>query len=166
MRRRYGMAALTTVALGAAGLWALPAAGAGGGGGGGHDDDHGDDSFRVMAHEVDSVDLDLGEPGFGLGDRFVFTEDLVKRGKVVGSDHGECTVTRMEGETGWLQCVVTAVFHGKGQLTVQGAFRFSETAGARFVLPITGGSGKFTGASGVVVVDENEEPSSLTFKLD
>jgi hypothetical protein len=162
MRRSYGIAALSAAALGTAGFLALPAAGAGGGGGG--HDAHGD-SFTVGVREVDSVELDLGETGFGLGDRFIFSEDLLKRGKVVGSDHGECTLTRMHGETGWFQCAVTAVFYGKGQITVQGAFRFTEDETGRFSLPVTGGSGKFTGASGVVVVDETDDSSTLTFKL-
>lgn len=160
MRPIHGVVGLATAALGAAGLWALPAS-AGGGGDGRHDD-----TFRVTVREVDSVELDLGEPGFGLGDRFVFTEDLMKRGKVIGSDHGECTLTRMQGEAGWFQCVVTAVFHGKGQIAVQGAFKFDEDDTGRFVLPVTGGSGKFTGVSGVVVVDESGDTSTLTFKLD
>ncbi|WP_148575576.1 allene oxide cyclase barrel-like domain-containing protein [Nocardioides caldifontis] len=162
MRRSYGAAALTAVALGAAGWWILPASA--GGGGGGHDDRG--DTFRVEVREVDAVDLDLGERGFGIGDRFVFTEDLVKHGKVVGSDHGECTLTRLHGAGGWFQCTATAVFYGKGQITVQGAFRFSEGAESqRFALPVTGGSGKFTGADGVVIVDEDADSSSLTFKL-
>jgi len=163
MRRSYGATALTAVALGAAGWWVLPASA--GGGDGDHDDDW-DHAFRVTVREVDSADLDLGETGFGLGDRFVFTENLVKRGKVVGSDHGECTVTRLHGETGWFQCVVTAVFYGKGQITVQGALRFDESESSdRFTLPVTGGSGRFAGAGGVVVVDESGT-SSLTFKLE
>lgn len=144
-----------------AGMWAIPSANAGGG-----DHRHGDsDVFRVSVREVDSAELDLGETGFGLGDRFVFSEDLYKRGKRVGSDHGECVLTRMQGQDGTFQCNVTAVFR-KGQLTIQGAFSFSEEEEQQpFVLAVTGGTGAFKGASGVVVVDETGDTSTLTFKL-
>lgn len=165
MRRNIGVAA---VALGVgAGLWALPMASA----------DHGDDGrgndgrskgFTVTVQEVDSVELDLGETGFGLGDRFVFTEDLYMRGKRVGSDHGECVLTRLieEGQSGTFHCNVTAIFDRWGQITVQGAFDFSENEeGEPFRLAVTGGTGKFRDAGGEVIVDETGEDSLLTFKL-
>ena len=160
MRRSLGMFAVA-VLLGA-GLWLLPSASAGGAGG------HGDwDVIRVDVHQVDSADLDLGDPGFGLGDRFVFTEDLLRHGKKVGTDHGECVLTRFRGERGFFQCSATAVFHGKGQITVQGVFSFNEEDEQRpFVLAVTGGTGKFRDAGGVVVVDETGPRSTLTFKLD
>ncbi len=156
MRRSNRVAALAVV-LGT-GLWVLPSGNAGA------DDDS--DWFRVTVREVDSAELNLGAKEFGLGDRFVFTEDLYQRGKRVGTDHGECVLTRLRGTGGTFNCNVSAVFAGKGQLTIQGAFTFTEDEGGRFVLAITGGTGRFRDAGGVVVVDETGERSTLTFKLD
>jgi hypothetical protein len=160
MRRRYLVAGLAVAA--GTGMWALPAASAGGGD---HDNGHGD-VFRVISHEVDSADLDLGKKGFSLGDRFVFSDNLSKHGKVIGSDHGECVITRIQGDSGAFQCAVTAVFNGKGQITVQGVVQFTAEETSPFTLAVTGGTGKFRDAGGQVVVDESaEEYTVLTFKL-
>ena len=159
MRRSLGMFAVAVMAV--AGLWLLPSASAGGGGHGGSD------TFRVSVRAVDDEDLNLGKREFGLGDRFVFTEDLYKNGKKVGSDHGECVLTRFTRGQGFFQCNVTAIFHGQGQITVQGVFSFRQDEEQRpFVIGITGGTGKFRDAGGVVVVDESGKTSTLTFKLD
>lgn len=164
MRRRYAVAGLAVV-IGTAG-WALPSASAGDRG---HDDgdDHGDARIiRVMSREVDSADLDLGERGFSLGDRFVFTDNLIRHGMRVGTDHGECTVTRMQGQAGSFQCIATAVFRGMGQITVQGVAMFSEDDSSPFRLAITGGTGRFSDAGGHLVVHERGASDLLVFHLE
>jgi len=162
MRRRYAVAGLA-IALGT-GLWALPSASAGG-----HDDD-GDDRdamvIRVLAREVDSADLDLGERGFSLGDRFVFTDNLFRHGRRVGTDHGECVATRIQRQAASFQCTATAVLRG-GQITAQGAVTFSEDSSAPFRLAITGGTGRFRDAGGQAVVRETGPRTTvLTFLLE
>lgn len=161
MRRRYVVAGLA-LAVGT-GMWALPSANAGGSG----DDKRDGEVFRVISREVDSADLDLGTPGFSLGDRFVFSDNLFKHGKVIGSAHGDCVLTRIQGQTGAFQCAVTAVFRGKGQITGQGVFAFTENETAPFALAVTGGTGRFKDAGGQVVVDGSADDFTvLTFKLD
>jgi allene oxide cyclase-like protein len=164
MRRRYAVAGLA-VAIGT-GVWALPSASAGDR----EDDDHDDRDgrvFRVISREVDSAEINLGPPAFGLGDRFVFTDNLYRRGKRVGTDHGECVTTRIEsqGQGGTFQCLVTAVFR-RGQITAQGAVTFSDDT-SPFRVAITGGTGKFRDAAGQVVVDESAATYTvLTFQLE
>jgi len=160
MRRKYAVAGLA-VAIGT-GIWALPSASAGGEG---HDD--GDRTvIRVVTRQVDSADLDLGREGFSIGDRFVFTENLSRRGMRVGTDHGECVFTRIEPQGGAFQCTATAVFR-RGQITVQGAVTFSEDDPSRFTLAVTGGTGRFRDAGGQVVVRETSATRGvLTFMLE
>jgi hypothetical protein len=162
MRRRYAVAGLA-LAVGT-GVWTLPSASAGDG----DDDDHDDRNgrvFRVISREVDSAEINLGPRAFGLGDRFVFTDNLFKRGERVGTDHGECVTTRIQGQSGTFQCLVTAVFR-RGQITVQGAVTFSDDT-SPFTVAITGGTGKFRDAAGEVVVDESAGAYTvLTFHLE
>jgi len=148
------------------GLCLLPLASAQGGDGA-RDDDGGDDTFRVSIREIDFAELDLGDPGPSLGDRFVFTDDLYRRDKRVGSDYGECVLARLnEDQSSVIQCVVTANFPGKGQITAQGIVQFTEEEPDRpFRVAITGGTGKYRDAGGVVIVNETVEPGTLTFRL-
>jgi hypothetical protein len=163
MRRRYAAVAGVAVAMGT-GLWALPLTSAGA------DDDHGEDGdhevIRVMSREVDSADLDLGRRGFSIGDRFVFSDNLFRRGNRVGTDHGDCVTTRIQGPGSAFQCTATAVLRG-GQITAQGAVMFREDSSSRFTLAITGGTGRFRDAGGEVVVHETGNTTTvLTFKLE
>jgi hypothetical protein len=147
-----------------AGLWALPWTSAGA------DDDHGDDGdhevIRVISREVDSADLDLGERGFSIGDRFVFSDNLFRHGNRVGTDHGECVTTRIQGPRGGFQCNATAVLR-RGQITAQGAVTFNQEQTGRFTLAVTGGTGRFRDAGGQVVVHETGiRTTVLTFMLE
>jgi hypothetical protein len=163
MRSRYVVAGVAVAVW--TGIWALPAASAGGESGA--TDDESGQVIRVVSREVDSADLDLGKQGFTLGDRFVFTDNLFMHGKRVGSDHGECLVTRIHGESGSFECNVTAVFRGRGQITVQGAATFSEEEGSPVVLAVTGGTREFRDSGGQVRVDESAGDSTLlTFHLE
>ena len=119
---------------------------------------------------VQGADLDLGDTGFGVGDRFTFADDLMRDGAPYGSLGGECTFMRIEpdplpeGEapqSTTVNCVVSAQLPD-GQITVQGLVTFTEeTAGDPFVLAITGGTGPYAEAQGEVQVTEVSETDSL-----
>jgi hypothetical protein len=126
--------------------------------------------IKLFATTVQSVELDLGDPGLSLGDRFVFSDDLRRRrgGPVIGETGAECVVTRIDEPTYSVtfHCVGTASLP-RGQITVQGLVQFAQQGPARFKLAVTGGTGRFREADGVVKVRElSETESILRFKLD
>jgi hypothetical protein len=156
MRRMIGIAVMALVLI--AGISVFSSASAGDG-----DSSNDGQTFRLLAKTVQAAELDLGDTGLSLGDQFVFTDDLFLKGKLVGSDHGFCMITRVEEGAHQIaaECVVTAVLDGKGQITVQGVAVFQETATAPFTLAITGGTDRFRGASGQVKVRELSDTEAI-----
>jgi hypothetical protein len=132
--------------------------------------------INLTTQTAQEADLDLGPAGFTVGDRFVFSENVFRGGQQVGTDGGECTVTRLEPSpvppgqeptSATVNCVVTIELP-KGQVTVQGLVTFSEQAGNRFTIAITGGTGAYRTAHGEATVTESEEengPDELELKL-
>ena len=97
--------------------------------------------------------VDLGEPGFTLGDQIAFSDDLLGKpnGKPAGVDGGACTLIRVidaDAQTGTVQCQVTYSLKG-GQVTTQGLLTLTNGGflGTQ-VAAITGGTGLYRGARG------------------
>lgn len=143
----------------------------------GSDNAKGDDRDRVQTIQLTATsfadqDVDVDPSGLSLGDSFVATEDLFRKGKKVGSDHAVCTLTRLEPPTGTperfaAQCLATLVLP-EGQITLQGVRTgsLSQQEPPRFTLAITGGTGVYKTAHGQVrIVDINETDSRLTLTL-
>lgn len=137
---------------------AVPATGHGGGHGGNSD------KIRVLSTNTEEEFVDVGAPDFSLGDAFIFTSDLTKRGRLVGHTGVVCTITSTAREES--QCVGTASFR-RGQITIQGLVAGEPDV---FEFPITGGSGDYEGAEGTLVVREipDTDPTQelLTFYLN
>jgi hypothetical protein len=130
-------------------------------------DDNDVEVIRVTEIIVQEAGIDLGEPGDGLGDQFVFSGDLFRHGEKVGIDGGVCTIVRLEPRvSATSQCVATAELP-KGQITVQGLLTFSEeTEGEPSRLAITGGTGNYRTAHGeLIVTGLSETESRLTFRI-
>jgi hypothetical protein len=133
--------------------------------------DHGVTVVKVFALTVQSASLDLGDPGFSLGDQQVFADDLYDRkgGSKVGTDGVVCTIVRVTDAStgsGTAQCVATAAL-ADGQITAQGFISF--TGGelpAPFQNAITGGTGAYATARGQLTVEElSETESNITAEL-
>jgi hypothetical protein len=132
--------------------------------------------IKLTTQTAQEATLDLGPTGFTVGDRFVFSENVFRGSQQVGTDGGECTITRLEPNpvpqgqeptSATVNCVVTIELP-KGQVTVQGLVTFSEQAGNRFTIAITGGTGAYRTAHGEATVTESEEengPDQLELKL-
>lgn len=141
--------ALTALAVSAI----TPALGSSGG-------DNKDERIRVHSITTEEEFVDVGAEGFSLGDEFVFSTNLRKGGEQVGRLGVVCTFTSLEHEEA--ECVATAWFRG-GQIAVQGLIAGEPE---RFVLPITGGSGKYEGTEGEVHVRQvSDTEEILTFHL-
>jgi hypothetical protein len=153
--------AATAVVLGVVAVTAGSVGPATGQGNGGHGGGNGGDRVRVLSMNTEEASVDVGEPDFSLGDEFVFTSDLTKRGTSVGHTGVVCTVTSVERSES--QCVGTASF-SKGQITIQGLLAGEPE---RFEFPITGGTGAYEGASGTLAVTTlSDTEELLTFYLD
>jgi hypothetical protein len=120
----------------------------------GHGHGHGKEPLRLVAVEIQSEFLDLGAPGPSLGDELVFSETLFKHGREVGTSGAVCTVVQAVAPYDVLtyHCVGTLSLRG-GQITLQGLIEVQgEDDPGPFVVAITGGTGKYSGASGTAVV--------------
>lgn len=114
------------------------------------------------------------KPGaFSQGDELIINDQITvthKRGSgypIVGFDSGVCTLTRVPekyAEQTLGNCVVTVVWKD-GSLTVQGVVRFKKQEPQPAVLAVTGGTGSYDGATGVVDVAFTRNYKVLTFKL-
>jgi hypothetical protein len=111
--------------------------------------------------------IDVGAPGFSLGDEVVFSGNLLQDGKQVGRVGVVCTfVSTANADRVEAQCPATAILPG-GQITVQGVI-FNRSL--NWTLPITGGSGRYDRARGHVVSRDMSTPTQpqveLTFHLE
>lgn len=151
--RPIQLVALALVALMGLGVGAFsPALGSSG-------DDH-KRTIRVVSTVTEEEFLDLGEKAPSLGDQFVFSSKLLKGGDQAGHAGVACTITSVEREE--LQCVGTFWFR-QGQITAQALVRGEETS----VGVITGGSGKYKGAEGELLVRSvSDTKDVLTFVLE
>jgi hypothetical protein len=121
--------------------------------------------LRLVAKEVASGYLDLGDPDFSIGDQIPFANDLYRDGSKVGEDGGWCVVTRItvSGASSF-KCIGSNSLPG-GQLTVQGLVTYGpgeEVKADPYSFAVTGGTGKYRGARGEVKI---EEVSGVQFRL-
>jgi hypothetical protein len=119
---------------------ALPAAGSSS-----HSDRH--HALRVTATVTELAQLDLGAKGPSLGDEIVFTGKLLRGGHEIGHQGATCTTVSMQRHEA--QCVATYWF-GSGQVTAQALIVLGDPT--PYDGAVTGGTGRYTGAEGVVHV--------------
>jgi hypothetical protein len=122
---------------------------------------------QVVARTVQEAELDLGEKGFGIGDQFVFSEDLFSTdGRPTGQSGGSCTVVRVDerARSATTNCVATLAFP-RGQVTLQGLVTFAEEGDQPFTVAVTGGTGRYQGVGGEMLIDERGEDSLYTLRL-
>ena len=144
-----------------------PALGSSSQGSGSTSSGHADKTIRVLAVFTEfDANIDVGAPGFSLGDEVVFSGNLLRNGEQVGRIGVVCTfVSTANAARVEAQCPTTSILPG-GQITTQGTI---VNRSLNFTLPITGGSGRFQGAGGQVVARDVSTPTQpqveLTFHL-
>jgi hypothetical protein len=138
--------------------------------------DNNGDNVRILhvtlQHRGQDADLDLGASGPSIGDRFIFSGNLVRNGKRLGVGAGDCAVVLFRpgpdpaGEPEALtdQCVAT-VSLPKGQITAQGLV--DRTGPVPIRLAITGGTGAYRTAHGELETSGPNEQGDerLTLRL-
>ena len=125
-------------------------------------------AIRVLAVFTEfDANIDVGAPGFSLGDEVAFSGNLLRHGAQVGRVGVVCTfVSTQNADRVEAQCPGTATLPG-GQIAVQGVI---VNRSLNFTLPITGGSGRYERAQGQMVSRDVSTPTQpqveLTFQLD
>ena len=158
MRSRVVLASSVVAVVGAAGF-AVNAAQAGQAG----DSGNGRVATRVtvVEHAVSDTVVDLGDEGDSAGDLLAFANPVYDKAnaKKVGRDQGSCVRT-VVGKA-W-QCSWTT-WLGNGSLVVEGPVYDAKDS----VLAITGGTGAYSSARGVMHLHtRNATGTLITFKFD
>jgi hypothetical protein len=164
MRKKLILGVILALLLAVAGV---PLAFAGGSSDGDDDDDV--RILRLTSKTVQQAEVNVGDPAFGVGDRFVSSEDLFRGDEKVGVSGIDCVVVLFtpgpdpagtpEAETA--QCVATLSL-AQGQITAQGLVSFIPPGPS--TVAITGGTGAYRTAHGEVEVTE-ESPGVLRLTL-
>lgn len=110
-----------------------------------------DATLTLFEHDTQQTTVDLGDPGPGPGDQFLFAGDLFDHagGTNIGHVAGRCTTLSGDATGGDAVCEGTFVLSG-GQIAVQG---LADTAalfgtGAPGDVAIVGGTGIYANARG------------------
>jgi hypothetical protein len=131
-----------------------PAAGSSG-------NEHRHRTLRVDAIVTELSQVDVGATGPSLGDQIVFSEKLLQGGNEVGHAGAVCTTVSLARQEA--QCNATYAL-GDGQITAQALIILGSKA--PYDGAITGGSGTYEGAGGVVHVRPvSDTEGILTFDL-
>ncbi|HEV7824610.1 MAG TPA: hypothetical protein VGP02_06860 [Mycobacteriales bacterium] len=93
-----------------------------------------------------------GDAEVNLGDRSVFTHDLLVDGEQVGFDGGVCTVVRMDPDGAYYILCNVSMTLPDGTLTFQTFIR-EVFPPPPFYAAVTGGTGAFAGARGEMHID-------------
>jgi hypothetical protein len=126
-----------------------------------------DGKIQLISKVVQEAEVDIPPTGeFGIGDGFVFSDDLFEGSKQVGESGGQCTFVRLDeiAQSATIQCVATLSLP-KGQITVQGLITFVGEDDAPFVVAITGGSGAYKNAHGELRVEPEGDHDRLTLSI-
>lgn len=108
-------------------------------------------------------DVDLGKPGPGPGDFFMFVDSLTDPtdGSSVGKVRGRCEFQLQR----WFYCEAAAFIGDRGQILVEGFGQFTEEL-PTFDLAITGGTGEFDNVRGSLHIETlTPHRSRFTFDL-
>jgi hypothetical protein len=122
--------------------------------------------FTVTTKTIDETPVDHTKPP-KLGDTSVITEDVVAGDKKIGTSDLTCTMVRLDLAKHFFaaECFNTTVLPG-GQITSQGYVTSDQIEKVPFEQAITGGTGAYAGARGVLTVDEaGDGPAHLTYSL-
>ena len=121
---------------------------------------HGSTVIHVVEHAITDTVQQFHPPKNSLGDVLGFHNPVFNASntKKVGMDNGFCIRTVATGKTEW-ECAWTTLLPG-GDLVVQGPF-FDD--GTNTTLAITGGTGKYTGAQGSMLLHATGNPVGSEF---
>ena len=128
-----------------------------------------DAALTLFEHDTQSTEIDLGDPGHGPGDQFLFAGDVFDHagGTNIGHVAGQCTTLSGDATSGDAFCHGTFVLEG-GQLAVQGLDTGGVfDAGQPGAVAIVGGTGIYANARGDGTIQISPDaPTDSTFVLN
>ena len=118
------------------------------------------ETFTVIEHATTDTVVDLGDEGDSIGDTLAFGNELydADNAEMVGMSQGSCV--RTAPGKAW-ECTWTNVLED-GSIVVQGPFYDTEDS----TLAITGGTGKYAGASGQMQLKAREGGTEFEFTFE
>jgi hypothetical protein len=117
-----------------------------------------DIAFRPLPENV----VDVGAPGFGIGDMLVFQDRILDHGRQVGVQGGACTITALLAGGHFQTHCVGTVSLPAGQIAFQGLV----TDAPDKHLAVVGGTGRYRDAGGeLTVLELGNDVGTLTVKL-
>ncbi len=131
--------------------------------------------LNLTTRTAQEAELDLGPTGFGVGNRFVFSDNVFRGDQQVGVLGGECTTTRIEPSplpqgqeptSSTVNCVASIQLPKASHAA--GARDFQRQSGSSFAVAITGGTGAYCTAHGEARITESENengPDQLRLKI-
>ena len=110
---------------------------------------------HVVEHAVSDTVQMFHPPASSVGDTLGFHNPVFNAANThqIAWDNGYCVRTVATGKTEW-ECTWTTLLHG-GHLTVEGPYYDD---GTNTTLTITGGTGKYTGATGHMLLHARGNP--------
>ena len=122
-------------------------------------------TFTSTQSAADFKQVDAKPKGDSVGDTFIFSTTLRAAGKLAGRMEGDCLAIDARYEA--LDCSLVAIL-ADGQLTARGAGLdkpIPGVGGTKEEYAITGGTGAYVGASGVITRKGNGKADTLTVLL-
>lgn len=119
--------------------------------------------IRLVASHQQEQSIDLGSPGFSVGDLDVTSARLGHAGHRVGRFDGSCQVTRLARTVDEL-CTQTLRLRG-GEIVTTGSVTAGPSGPAPFAWAVTGGTGRYASARGYVEVRPGNRTVRLTVHL-
>ena len=107
------------------------------------------DNMHFHAIQTSEVQLPLGHGESLVGNEFIDHWKLDVNGSPAGSLITTCQLVRSSDQGATAQCAASLVL-ARGQITVGGVVAISDNPPPSFELPVTGGTGAFRMARGVV----------------
>jgi hypothetical protein len=124
-----------------------------------------DTTLTLFEHDTVQHQADLGGPGPGPGDQFIFAGDVFDRpgGMFLGTTGGSCTTLTGNDKAGQTTCNGTFNLAG-GQVVIQGVVDTAAlfVRGDTVPLSIVGGNGIYQNARGTGTVQVPQDVPNLT----
>lgn len=127
-----------------------------------------DQSLRFSTVKVaeTSTEIDGGPAAFSAGDGEIFVDDVQRRGRSIGSAAGICTLA-LVSEARLVGLCSTTITLPDGSLTTQGVFEEDPSQGpAGLRWAVTGGTGRYAGASGEAVGNFRPDSDIVDWEID
>ena len=128
----------------------------------------GREEFTVKSpdRKVQETEIDVDGDGSteGVGDQFIGTAPVFRRGEKAGSERHVCQALKSGRSAFLLRCEGTFNIEGRGSLEVAGILKFGRQ-GEAATFTVTGGTAEFRGAVGTMKFSTTRNATIYTFKL-